>query len=96
MSAIDPQQTATGGKDNKQILLESIVRSKIRIALLKTKRRLLLAELYRQYLDGETEPKKRLLKFTEPAPKKAKASKAETIIKKENEAVADQVINNNP
>ena len=48
--------TASANKD----LAEQIVVVKTEIALLQRKKRLLLEELHRQYLDGEIEPKKRM------------------------------------
>ena len=48
--------TANANKD----LAEQIVVVKTEIALLQRKKRLLLEELHRQYLDGEIEPKKRM------------------------------------
>jgi hypothetical protein len=48
--------TASANKD----LTEQIVVVKTEIALLQRKKRLLLEELHRQYLDGEIEPKKRI------------------------------------
>jgi hypothetical protein len=48
--------TAIANKD----LAEQIVVVKTEIALLQRKKRLLLEELHRQYLDGEIEPKKRM------------------------------------
>lgn len=48
--------TASANKD----LTEQIVVVKTEIALLQRKKRLLLEELHRQYLDGEIEPKKRM------------------------------------
>ena len=48
--------TASANKD----LTEQIVVVKTEIVLLQRKKRLLLEELHRQYLDGEIEPKKRM------------------------------------
>ena len=44
--------------EDDQILCE-IIEKKIQIAELKLKKRLLLEELYRQFFEGEKEPKKR-------------------------------------
>lgn len=56
LTLMNSHDTASANKD----LTEQIVVVKTEIALLKRKRRLLLEELHRQYLDGEIEPKKRI------------------------------------
>lgn len=63
--------TASANKD----LTEQIVVVKTEIALLQRKKRLLLEELHRQYLDGEIEPKKRM-KMVNDRLKKRSESKA--------------------
>ena len=40
-------------------LLHEVIEMKIQVAALKLKKRLLLEELYRQFFEGEKEPKKR-------------------------------------
>ena len=44
--------------DNDRLLHE-VIEMKIQVAALKLKKRLLLEELYRQFFEGEKEPKKR-------------------------------------
>ena len=63
--------TASANKD----LTEQIVVVKTEIVLLQRKKRLLLEELHRQYLDGEIEPKKRM-KMVNDRLKKQSESKA--------------------
>lgn len=63
--------TVSANKD----LTEQIVVVKTEIALLQRKKRLLLEELHRQYLDGEIEPKKRM-KMVNDRLKKRSESKA--------------------
>jgi len=63
--------TACTNKD----LTEEIAVVKSEIALLQRKKRLLLEELHRQYLDGEIEPKKRM-KMVNDRLKKGSESKA--------------------
>ena len=43
----------------ENVLLSKIIELKIEVFTLKEKRRLLLEELYRQFFEGEKEPKKR-------------------------------------
>lgn len=44
---------------NENVLLSKIIELKIEVFTLKEKKRLLLEELYRQFFEGEKEPKKR-------------------------------------
>ncbi len=50
-------------------LSKQIVKAKIQLAILNRKKRLLVEELHRQYLEGEIDPKKRT-KFAAAKPKK--------------------------
>ncbi len=47
-----------GEISDPNLLLERIIQKKIYIEALKHKKKLLLEELYRKYLEGENEPKK--------------------------------------
>lgn len=71
LTLMNSHDTVSANKD----LTEQIVVVKTEIALLKRKRRLLLEELHRQYLDGEIEPKKRI-KMINDRLKKRSDSKA--------------------
>lgn len=46
-------------------LMKRIVKAKVELTMLKQKRRLLLEEIHRQFLEGELEPKKRLKPFND-------------------------------
>ncbi len=50
-------------------LSKQIIKAKIQLAILNRKKRLLVEELHRQYLEGELDPKKRT-KFSTAKPKK--------------------------
>lgn len=52
--------------DECRSLVEEIVKTKLECLLLKRKKRLLMEELYRQFLEGEVDPKKRIKRASEP------------------------------
>lgn len=57
-------------------LLKQVMSAKLKLAMLKRKRRLLLEEMHRQCLEGELEPKKRL----KPLLDKCKKSKIHIVV----------------
>lgn len=52
-----------------EALLKQVLQAKMRLAILKRKRRILLEELHRQCLEGELDPKKRLKPFLDKCKK---------------------------
>ena len=49
----------------REQLVEDIISLKVENTLLKRKRRLIIEELYRQFVEGEVEPKRRIAKTME-------------------------------
>jgi hypothetical protein len=50
---------------NSKELIDTILLAKADVAILKRKKRLLLEELHRQYLEGELDPRKRIKQLSE-------------------------------
>ena len=65
MSIIQQLITMKRSIETNQDLIREVLKAKAEVAILKKKRRLLIVEIHRQFLEGELEPKRRAKQLEE-------------------------------
>lgn len=81
------ENTGTGTGSSLERLMKRIIDAKVEVVLLRKKRRVLLEEIHRQYLEGECEPKKRIKTYNDVVKKKKTSAVPTPAVKEDNQAV---------
>lgn len=72
--ALNSSSSPSSSSAELEDLTKTVLKAKLKLALLKREKRMLIEELHRQCLEGEIDPKKRIKPFLDRRKKIAKLS----------------------